>query len=391
METQTAETADNKKKPGFFALYGSLFVGVLLAVLIAALALPDRAYSEKEKKYLNTFPALTADSLFDGSFTSGVEDYSADQFPGRDGLMNLKVTLCRFLGMQESNGVYYGKNGRLMERFDEPDEELFERTVQSVNDFAARHEDLNVYFLLAPSAAVLYPEELPLNAVNADQNAYINRFSERISENVTPVDVRFSLTEAKAAGTDLYYHSDHHWTTDGAKAAYYAAAETMGFPENEFERQVVSDNFLGALYTKSGFSIPSKDSIVIYRPEDETLQYYLRNEESGETRASLYYGESLPGADPYEVFFGGNYPSLTIESTADADRTLLVVKDSYANSFIPFLLGDYRKITIIDPRYYSKQLDVLFYLEEYDDVLFLYNAPTLSKDRNLYKVLESLQ
>ena len=225
--------------------------------------------------------------------------------------------------------------------------------------------------------------------MNADQDAYISRFYESLSEEVRPVDVREALKEAKADGTDLYYHSDHHWTTDGAKAAYESAEEVMKLKENHGRRVCISNDFLGALSAKSGFSIPEEDCIIAYLPEDDALKYIVRNDDTGETRASVYYGEALSGPDPYLVFFGGNYPSLTIETTVENDRSLLVVKDSYANSFLPFMLENYRKITIIDPRYYSRQADMLFYLEEYDDVLFLYNASTLAKDRNLYKVLEN--
>ena len=383
------ENKKSKKDRVFFAIYGGFFIGILLEVLILSLMLPDRTFSEKERRSLTTFPAVSLSSVLDGSFETGIEDYSADQFPLRDRLMTLKTSFCNVLGMKESNGVYYGKDGFLMERFDTPDGELLSHTAVAVSDFSARHESSNVYFMLAPTAVSLYPEMLPKNASNADQDAYISNFYESLSEEVRPVDVREALEEAKAAGTRLYYHSDHHWTTDGAKAAYEAAIEVMDLKESDYRRAIISNDFLGALSAKSGFSIPEKDCIVAYLPEDETLKYIVRNDESGETRASVYHGEALSGPDPYLVFFGGNYPSLTIETTAKNDRSLLIIKDSYANSFMPFMLENYRKITVIDPRYYSRQVDMLFYLEEYDDVLFLYNASTLAKDKNLYKVLET--
>ena len=104
--------------------------------------------------------------------------------------------------------------------------------------------------------------------------------------------------------------------------------------------------------------------------------------------ASLYEPEYLRSDDPYMVFFGGNHAKITIETAAESSRKILVFKDSYANSFIPFLLEDYELITVIDPRYYYDDLDTLIKLNGYTDVLFLYNVNMLAEDRNLQGVLK---
>ena len=376
------------KKPGFHAVYGVLFLLVLFAVFFLHIGSPDRDYSVTEKRALEALPALSFNSLRDGSYMKDAEEYSAEQFPGRDLLMRLRTGFSYVLGMWESNGVYRGRSGQLAERFDEPDPELFEKTAAAVKNFAARHPSSQTSFLLAPTVGAVAPELLPEYAVNADENAYIDHFFDSIRGAAAPIDVRSAFKEAKASGTALYYRTDHHWTTDGAYKAYLEASSVMNFPARSFSRAVVSDDFRGSLAAKSGFYAGAADSIAVYTDTDESLKLLLKNEETGETRASLYYGSALDSADPYELFFGGNYPMLTIESTADSDRTLLVIKDSYANSFLPFLAGSYRKITIIDPRYYSRTVDNLFVLENYDDVLFLYNAGTLAIDSSLYKVLE---
>ena len=88
-----------------------------------------------------------------------------------------------------------------------------------------------------------------------------------------------------------------------------------------------------------------------------------------------------------EVFFGGNYPFLSIETEADTNRTLLVFKDSFANCLLPFLLPDFCRIDIIDPRYYAEDLNVFLEWEHYSEILFIYNAGTLAEDTNLAELL----
>ena len=148
------------------------------------------------------------------------------------------------------------------------------------------------------------------------------------------------------------------------------------------------NRFQGSLSSKSGFFLPSYDSISIYMSAQNPHYYVLRTE-SNEGFSSCYDMDKLKGANPYEVFLGGNYPLLEIETSIDNEKTLLLIKDSYANCFIPFLLGNYKKILVMDPRYYVYNADMLFMTESISEVLFLYNATTLAKDVSLWHVLDN--
>jgi hypothetical protein len=66
---------------------------------------------------------------------------------------------------------------------------------------------------------------------------------------------------------------------------------------------------------------------------------------------------------------------------------LLVIKDSYANAFIPFLAPFYSEITVIDPRYYYDSIDALIADAQITDVLYLFNANTFFRDTTLETVL----
>ena len=124
---------------------------------------------------------------------------------------------------------------------------------------------------------------------------------------------------------------------------------------------------------------------------DENPLYTVTYDTEQRMTASAYAPEYLDSDDPYQIFFGGNHPKLTIRTAADTGRKLLVFKDSYATCLIPFLIPDFAQITVIDPRYYYDDLDMEILSSGYTDVLFLYNANTLSEDSCLVPVLQNEQ
>jgi hypothetical protein len=96
---------------------------------------------------------------------------------------------------------------------------------------------------------------------------------------------------------------------------------------------------------------------------------------------------ALEDRDKYQVFLGGNHPLVEIDTNADTEKTLLIFKDSYANCVIPFLAHDYKKIVVVDPRYYYGDLKELISSKKIKEVLYLYNADTFSTDTSLTSLL----
>ena len=300
------------------------------------------------------------------------------------------------VGSRESQGVYLCEDDYLMERFDAPNEENKEETITAMADFASRHTDTKFYFLLAPNALCIYPEPLPENAPNANENIYIDSFYGRLGSSYTCVDIRDDFSAAKA-DTQLYYRTDHHWTTDGAEIAYRRLREKMGFLQDvPFTGGTVTNSFFGSLSAKSGFRTGKADAIRICLPDypeemKEHSLYTVTYSENMRRSVSCYETDALTGDDPYQVIFGSNHPLFTIDTSLESDRKLLVIKDSYANCLIPFLIPEYRRITVVDPRYYYDDIDALMISEQFDEVLFLYNVNTLSTDTSLKTVLKNEQ
>ena len=377
-----------KKKPGhryFYHLTGLLFGIFILVVLVINLILPDRGFSQKENRVLASRPALGISQLTSGKFADDYETYVNDQFFFRDWWITLRATAQRVLGMTEGNGVFLGKSGYLMEDFTAPTKERFNRTMDAMKDFAARHEDLKQYALIAPNAVSILNDKLPALAPATDQNPYLDATRSALEEaGVTFVDVRNTLSRHKDDG--IYYHTDHHWTTQGAYFAYLELAKVLGIDSSQisYDKLPVSQSFQGTLSAKSGFRASEKEEMDVFLPRTENVPSSVVNyvDEQKKT-ASFYETSQLETRDKYAMFFNGNHSKVIISTPVEENRTLLVIKDSYANSLVPFLAPYYRKIVLVDPRYFYGDLEELIQVENIQEVLYLYNANTFYSDTSL--------
>lgn len=158
------------------------------------------------------------------------------------------------------------------------------------------------------------------------------------------------------------------------------------YEEDDFEAYTVHAKFQGTMMSSSGFYSGTKDTIDLYLPkEPETI--LVTNKEAQTTATTIYSEEGLLGNDPYEVFLGGNYGLLNIQTSSQSGRKLLLLKDSYANAMIGFLTPYFSEIDIVDPRYYSSDLDMQIAVNKYTDLLILYNLQSFAKDSSLALVL----
>lgn len=369
----------------FFHRLGLLFFLLPVIVLVSSIILPDTGFSEKENRVLASRPALKLDQIISGGYEKQFETYENDQFPLRDMWITLKATTDRLMGKVEENGVYLGKNGYLMEAFNAPSQTQYDATVNAMTSFAQKHSDLKQYALIAPNSVNILKSNLPAFAPADDQNPWIDKLKDSLtSAGVTFIDIRDTFTDHKAE--DLYYHTDHHWTTLGAYYAYLQAAAAMGIDtsSDSYDKAPVSQTFKGTLSAKSGFRSGETDEIDVFLPNgDNALSSVVNYVDEQKKSASFYDTSKLNTRDKYALFFGGNHAQIKISTPTESNNTLLVLKDSYANSFIPFLAQHYRKIIMIDPRYYYGDLEQLLQVENVQEVLYLYNANTFFADTSL--------
>lgn len=364
-----------------------LFIGIFVG---ANLITKDKTYSETENRILATKPNFTIDRLLEGRFTSKFEDYVVDQFIGRDFFTNIKMSVDKLLGRNQANGVFLGKDGYLIEDFTAPNEEVVNQNLQAIDNFAKKYKDVKQYMLISPTSVGILKDKLPYSAPVIDQESYLKSYKEKLPSSIKFVDTYETLNNHK--DEYIFYKTDHHWTSLGAFYSYEKLAEDMGLkkkPDDYYNVQLVSNDFFGALSSKSGYDVEEGDQVQVYIPAKNEEYVAVNYVEEQEKSASLYSSEALDKKDNYEVFLKGNHPLVKIKTSAKNNKTLLIFKDSYANSFIPFLTNDFSKIIVVDPRYYYEDIDKLMEQENVNEVLYLYNANTFFNDTSLSPVLNN--
>ncbi|MBQ4369420.1 MAG: hypothetical protein II784_00310, partial [Oscillospiraceae bacterium] len=218
----------------------AVFCLFILFFFAANLITKDRKFSERENRYLASAPSFSFEKLKSGEFTRDYEKYITDQFFLRDEWTSLKARCETISGKSENNGVYLCGGGTLITRFEKPDEARLKANIGFVNALAQNAGDIPVYFELIPGAASIWADKLPAKAPNEDQLKYISEaYSQSKAETV---DVAAAL-EAHS-GEDIFYRTDHHWTSLGAYYGYTALMKAMGMeprPLEEFDPKTVTE------------------------------------------------------------------------------------------------------------------------------------------------------
>ncbi len=384
------EGKKKKGRSGSYRFAAFLFIGLVAAICIFNLISKDKKYSEKENRVLQQKPSVSAEGIESGRFMDQYETYKADQFVGRGAWVSLKTKVSLLMGERESNGIFKGKKSYLLEDIACPDEEQLAQNLEAMKEFRKEYPKVKFYMLLAPNAANVLSDKLPSLAVTEDQQEQFKEVRETLGGDYVWVDAQKVLEKHK--DKYIYYHTDHHWTTLGAYYAYMELAGTMELDtgkDPELEAYAVTGDFNGTLSASSGYEGGYCEPIYIYSAEDigENPEVVVDYVEEEKKTATLYDRTKLEGRDKYAVFLGGNYPRIDIRTMADSKDRLLLVKDSYANCLIPFLIPHYREIVVIDPRYYYGDIRKVMEEERIKNVLFLYNGNTFMNDNNISGVL----
>ena len=365
-------------------LVGIIFILILFLFLIINIIVPKKEKSVQENRMLATKPKFRLSSLISGDYDEKFEAYMDDQFVGRDMWRKLKVTVDRICGSRLENGVYIGRNGQLLEQIEVADENHLAANIKAIKSFSESQKKIPVRMMLVPDAANVLNHSLPALAKPEDQTQMFSMVRKDLGDSVEWIDVSTELNKHKTE--KIYYKTDHHWTTLGAFYAFQAAAPSLGIEgdlSGKYVSYAVSDSFNGMLASKSGVNLGEKEQIDIYVPTEEDTDLIIDYVDEGKRSTSLYDSSKLKEKDQYTVFLGGNSSLLDIRTVSTSTKRLLLVKDSFANSFIPFLTPYYREIVVVDPRYYSGTINDLMDSYRISEVLFLYSGNTFFKDNNI--------
>ena len=394
----------------------SLITAFILCFSVWCLVAPKQTFSENENRALASWPIYSFTALKDGSYMSGIQTYLSDHFPLRDPFMTLKTKYEMLTGREEINDIYLAKDGYYIEAYKTPKQQKKIITqFQKLQDAITTDAKQNVRVMLMPTAISTYNAKLPDSAPDRGVLRQVDTMNEIYAAlpNMQKVDAWSALQAAaaqeatdrtrasgnadgaqpvagtEAAGSDttaatgLYYHTDHHWTTHGAYVGYQAycgAAGLSPIPETDFQKTCVTTDFHGTIFSKLHDSTVPGDAITLY--ENPANQLTVSYPDTGEVTDTLYNRDYLAQKDKYSMFLNNLHPLVEItNATADSDRQLVLIKDSYANSMVPFLVNHYQKIYVFDTRYY--RFGPSSFINEHPevtDVLLLYNMNTIDTD-----------
>lgn len=366
-----------------------IFIIFIYGMAILFFALPKSDYSSSEKRYLEKFPTLTTKTFFSGEFGEKFETYLADHTAGRKFYVGLNSYYHLGLGNPLSNGIYKCKDGYLIN--DPPVTSEFDRNINIVSEFASQN-DVKTSFILAPTTGYITNDVLPNKHIVYNDDELFNRAADKFKEaGVNFIDVRDTFKKEYKSGKQIYYKTDHHWTTEGAFCAYRSLSDTLGFtPFDKSNYTIKSEpDFYGTTYSSSGFWYTDPDNIEMWHnKENHAKKVTIKDKANGKditlNNDSVFFEERLKEDDKYPVFLDGNHPYTVITNETlkerGNDKKLLVIKDSFAHSLVPFLSDHYSQIIMIDMRYYRNNVSNLIKSENIDEVLFVYSLDNFSTD-----------
>lgn len=352
---------------------------ILSAIILIGMAtfiiMPKSDFSENENRLLQKFPELESEDVFDGDYTRDLTAYFSDHFPFRDTFINIKTSFEKnALNKKEINNIYICDDGYCIEKYNAP-----KNTDRIINTFKkfSENSDIKPDIMLVPTAIEVYRDKLPKYCQPISQLNEIDKiYSSVDANNIDVYDVLVSEKDNK----ELFYRLDHHWTTYGAYVGYKGYCQNKGIEPIAYEDlkvEKVADDFKGTIYSKlNDYSLKGDTIEAATNMPDLTVVY------DNETTNSIYAPEYLEGKDKYSYFLNNINTFVEITNNdIETNRELVMAKDSYGNSMIPFLVNHYKRIYVFDPRSYKNSISQFVNTHSnVTDVLILYNMNTIDQD-----------
>lgn len=356
-------------------IVSSVFCLLLALGVLSGIFVPDRYYSESEKRTLTQKTAISIADFPSGKMGTEIEKYLADQFPLRDGWITVKTLTERLGGKTEIAGVYFGRDGYLIDSFKSYDRQRFSANVAALAKLSEtlKASGVSMQVMLVPTAAQVLSDKLPAYAPNLDQKALLDYAK---AQGLDTVDVFGILS--KHGGEYIYYRTDHHFTSLGAYYCYAAWMQAQGKtpePLSAWQSRTLCDNFRGTTYNKVNDPFAAYDTITAYY---KTLNHTVSYNGGSYVTDGIYERKYLSGKDQYAVFLNSNQSTTVVSGSGEGK--LLILKDSYANCFSQFVIDDYAETHLIDLRFYNGSVADYVAENGITQVLVLYNIPNFASD-----------
>lgn len=401
----------------------SVFFGLMLVGMILSLIIPLRpSFSEKEKRELAKFPEFSVSSLVSGEFFKGVDAWFSDTFPLREAMITVNSKINEMHGFGDR---IYGLNNEVSipddpkhegekdttepvsaEETEPPIPDQIDEVTQALSNIvvignagyeyftfnktvadkyvsvinkttASLKGQSRVFSMLVPTSIdIMISDNVRKNINSSSQSDAMDYIYSALNEDAVAVNIYKTMRMHR--DEYIYYRTDHHWTALGAYYAYCKFAETAGFTQRSLDRFTKESygDFLGSFYSDTNSSSMKKepDELIAYVPKYETkltatnskgvtFNWKLVNDVSD-------YASSLK----YSAFTAGDNPYTEIENLSkEKGKTCFIVKESFGNAVIPYIVGHYKKVYVVDYRYYKGGILTLAKDKKANDVIFINN------------------
>lgn len=372
----------NKNKKFLKYMPAAAFCLIIFIIPVLYVVIADSDFSPLEKRKLSQFPKPTIETVFNGKFGKDFETYLNDQMPLRTFFVGTNAYYDRLSGRNGINGIYDSKDDYLIVT---PVQEspTLENNIKYISEFV---ENINVpsYICVVPTSGYIYDSKLPANHYDYKDREIIGKIENSFTnfKNVEFINLIDNF-KSISKGEQLYYKTDHHWTSLGAYECYKILGKKMGFTPTERDSFSIEsyDGFYGTNYSKSALWFTPGETLEIWdnknRPEGSVKMYI---NEGGEVTFSneLFFRENLKTNDQYTAYLDGNHAMVTIQNkNAESDKSLLILRDSYSHCLAPFLTDNYSEIVLIDVRYYLNPVSDIVREQGIDEILILYSLDSI--------------
>ncbi|GAA0108859.1 MULTISPECIES: DHHW family protein [Clostridium] len=360
-----------------------LVLTIILFITIIDISNKDKNFSNFENRSLAQRPVFYFDDFLKGRFSKDYERYINDQFVFRDTWIDLKSRSEYLLGKIENNNIIYGKDNFLFEKYEKVDEENLAKNIDSVLGFIKKIPNNNVNFMIIPSSYTIYKDYLPYGINLVDQEFYINNIYNYLSNYNNTKTI--SLIDIFKENNDkyIYYKTDHHWTSFGSYLAYseFVKNNNLSLVDiNNLNKHEVN-NFYGTYFSKSKNFNAESDLITYYDVPNLSVSI------DGVPVDNINDNSKWSSSDKYSAFLRGNNGLTIIQNNNISNNNkILVLKDSFGNSFIQYLVNNYKEVYVVDLRGFIGSFNEFFKSNNFDDVLIMYNFINLADDVNISKI-----
>lgn len=373
-----------KKKKILHFVPAIVFLVFIFAMGLLFVFLPKNSYSENEKRYLAEFPKTSAENIFFGDFDTDFETYMSDHVAGRDFFVGLNAYYELNSGRNGSNGVYQCSDNYLINDPVERENNL-ESNLNIFSEFS-KANNLNTNLMIIPSTGCIMSDKLPKNHKEYRDEEYFKTIEKNCGD-MNFINVLDTFKTAAKGGDQLYYRTDHHWTTPGAYLGYLLYCENAGLAqtaENAFVK-TETGGFYGTTYSTSGLWNTPADSIEFWenRSNLDAVSVTITEGDKVTENNSYFFMSHLEEKDKYPTFLDGNHAFVEIKNKNAKGGKLLLIKDSFAHAMAPFLSENYSDIIMIDLRYYKKPVSDIVKQHEIKDCLVLYSIDNFATDTDV--------